>query len=161
WRALTGPQGETIERMADAGARSLDDTRQLLEILNDLAGKRELHESPQMAGITGGDADLAVAWTGKLWSYLGWKGPPASDAIAQVRAQLAKQFDPEQSRRLNKLLIARVFPESLRTERLNLLSRYLTRPVTVRFQVLNPKDETMIWDKAARVAGTILAMRHG
>jgi len=60
WQLLTNEQRASIERLSDAGgARSADDTRQVLEALNDLAGKRELHESPELASISVGDADLA------------------------------------------------------------------------------------------------------
>src|SRR5205823_997333 len=51
----------------------------------------------------------------------------------------------------------RVFPDSLRTARLNLLSLSLWRPVKVRFQVLNAQEAFMIWMKAALMTGLIMA----
>jgi sec-independent protein translocase protein TatC len=88
-------------------------------------------------------------------------GKGEGDTVAELRKQLAaseKLADPaETSRRLNKLLIARVFPESLRKARPSLLTLTTWKPVKVRFQVLNAQESFMIWLKAALVTGLVIA----
>jgi sec-independent protein translocase protein TatC len=157
WRLLDDDQRKTIEDLAKTSGATTHDTRRILEVLNGLAGKRELHQSPELADIAGPDADFAATATSKIRSYLGWKPQAGPDTVTQLREQLGERFDPEQSRRLNKLLIAGVFPESLRKARLNLMSLFLWRPVKVRFQVLNAQEAFMIWMKAALMTGLVLA----
>lgn len=158
WHMLTDEQRQAIEQLAKANAEPKPaDQHLLLSVLNDLAGNQALHEAPELAKLTGPDADFTATWTTRIRGLLGWKPPPASDTVGQLREQLVKQFDPEKSRRLNKLLIARAFPDSLRKARLNLLSLFSWRPVKVRFQVLNAQEAFMIWMKAALLTGLMLA----
>ena len=77
--------------------------------------------------------------------------------LLPICAELTKKFDAETSRRLNKLLIARIFPDSLKRARVNLLTLFTWKPVKVRFQVLNAQEAFMIWIKAALVTGLVLA----
>jgi sec-independent protein translocase protein TatC len=158
WQLLGKEQRRTVERLASAGELPLAaDTKAMLEVLNEVAGQRELHESPEFADIRGPDVDFAITWTNKVLAFFGRQAPPASDTVTAIREQLAERFDAEQSRRLNKLLIARVFPKSLRKARLNLMSLLVWRPVKVRFQVLNAQEAFMIWLKAALTTGLVLA----
>jgi sec-independent protein translocase protein TatC len=157
WKMLDKDQRETITRLASAQDVSPDDLKQVLDILNDLAGNRELHDSPEFAGVAGPDATITSTSMAKIWAYFGRPLPEATDTVAVLRNQLAKQFDAEKSRRLNKLLIASVFPDSLRKARLNLMPLLSWRPVKVRFQVLNAQEAFMIWMKAAIVTGLVLA----
>jgi sec-independent protein translocase protein TatC len=158
WQLLTSEQRSAIERIGKATAPlAADDTRDLLHILNTLAGQREVHESPEFATLSGPDAGFTSNWTAKFWSALGKEQEKGADTAADLRAALLARFDPEASRRLNKLLIARVFPGSLRKARLNLLSLISWRPVRVRFQVLNAQEAFMIWMKAGIVTGLVLA----
>jgi sec-independent protein translocase protein TatC len=158
WQMLSEDQRAVIERLAGQTAPpSDDDFRQLLEILNDLAGRREVHEAEEFAGLTGPDANFTSTWTNRLLAAFGRKPEKQADAVADIRGKLAQGFNAEQSRRLNKLLIARAFPDSLKKARLNLLSLLSWRPVKVRFQVLNAQEAFMIWMKAAIMTGLFLA----
>jgi sec-independent protein translocase protein TatC len=158
WALLTDEQRQTIEKLATSStAMTQEQTSALLDALNHLAGRRELHESSELASVSGPDVDPTRALTNKLAWLFGTKTAAAGDTVSLLRDELKNEFDPEKSRRLNKLLIARVFPESLRTARLNLLSLDSWRQVRVRFQVLNAQEAFMIWMKAALMTGLVIA----
>jgi sec-independent protein translocase protein TatC len=158
WQFLDDDQRKLVSDMAQSGLDlTVDQTAQLLAILNDVASKRELHDSPEFAAISGPDADFASTWLTKLWGKLGYREPSQTDTAAVLRKEISEQFDSEKSRRLNKLLLARVFPDCLRKARLNLIPLLAWKPVKVRFQVLNAQEAFMIWMKAAIVTGLVIA----
>jgi sec-independent protein translocase protein TatC len=158
WELLSEEERGTVERLAKVeGTLDKHGEEKLLAVLNSLADKRELHESEAFAGIRGPDTEFTATWVTRLWEFLGYSPDEGTDTVADLRKKLAERFDPEQSRRLNKLLIAKVFPGSLRAARQNLLSLFSWRPVKVRFQVLNAQEAFMIWMKAAIVTGLVLA----
>ena len=146
--------GQTIERLSKmSGDPTPEEMKQVLAVLNHLAGLRELHESPEFAGVAGPDATATATWATKILALSGLAAGAGQRHGGQLRRELAEQFDAEKSRRLNKLLIAAVFPDSLRKARLNLLPLTAWRPVKVRFQVLNAQEAFMIWMKAALMTG--------
>jgi sec-independent protein translocase protein TatC len=158
WQALTSDEQQTIQSLArESSPLSREQTGQVLKVLNDLAGRPKLHDTPQLKTLTGPDADPSAA----AQSVIGWivntGSIGAGDTVATLRAELAIGPDSEKSRRLNKLLIARVYPESLRKARVNLLTLLSWKPVKVRFQVLNAQEAFMIWLKAALMTGLVLA----
>ena len=120
---------------ASAASPTQEQAAEVLNELNRAAAKPDLHDSPEFKSLPGPDPDL----------------------IADIRKSLANNFDAEQSRRLNKLLISSLFPLELKTARINLLSAFTWRPVKVRFQVLNAQEAFMIWMKAAIVTGLVFA----
>jgi sec-independent protein translocase protein TatC len=161
WQLLDPAQREKLEQMArqpPVSRMPTDDQTLVLGVLNTLAGRPELHQAPELADLHGPDNDFAAALGRTLTALvLGNRQPRGDDTVAQLRAQLAQHPDPQTSRRLNKLLLARLFPEALRKARVNLLSVYAWRPVRVRFQVLNAQEAFMIWMKAALMTGLVLA----
>lgn len=158
WELLSEADQQRIERLAKQ-AEPLTEAQELelVQALNLLADQRDLHESDPFTNISGPDADFTSTWLTRFRALLGYPATKGSDTVAQIRLELAEKFDAEQSRRLNKLLIARVFPDSLRKARLNLLSLFSWRPVKVRFQVLNAQEAFMIWMKAALMTGLVIA----
>lgn len=164
WQLLDRTQHEALKKLATkppAPAATLlpdEDQALVLGVLNTLAGQPKLHEAPELADLRGPDSDFAAALGRTLTALVfGKRQPQGDDTVAQLRAQLEKHNDPETSRRLNKLLLARLFPDALRKARVNLLSVYAWRPVRVRFQVLNAQEAFMIWMKAALMTGLVLA----
>ena len=150
-------QRETTERLAKSNETLPAELHEVLAILNDLAGRREVHELSEFADVAGPDATVTATWMTKVWGQLGRSGPEANDTVAVLRRQLEEKFEAEKSQRLNKLLIAAVFPDALHKARLNLMSLFTWRPVKVRFQVLNAQEAFMIWMKAALVTGLMIA----
>jgi sec-independent protein translocase protein TatC len=158
WELLSPEDRKTVEDLAAAsGDLSSEQIAQLAGVLNTVAGKPELHEAPELANLSGPDADPTASWQSQLLALIGYTGASSTDTVAALRKQLAEKQDESTSRRLNKLLIARMFPESLRKARLNLLALRAWRPVKVRFQVLNAQEAFMIWLKAALVTGLVIA----
>ncbi len=161
WQLLTSEQKKQFEALAKSDAPlTRQQTGQVLAALNTAAGQPELHAAPELANLTGPDADPALAARSSMaWvtSFFGGGILTKEDSVAKLRAELAIAKSAEKSRRLNKLLIARVFPESLRKARVNLLVINVWRPVKVRFQVLNAQEAFMIWLKAALTTGLVLA----
>ena len=104
--------------------------REFLAVLNDLIGKRELHESAEFAKLPGAH----------------------SAAVKEMRDSKTGE-----TARLNKLLLAGEFTDYLRTPRVNLVQFYNWKPVKVRFQVLNAQEAFMIYLKAALLTGVVLA----
>jgi sec-independent protein translocase protein TatC len=158
WQLLNDEQQSFIAEVAQRGhPLTVEQTDRLLGILNDLAGQQELHDSLEFGALTGPDTDITSTWLTNIMSRLGRKEPPKTDTAAVLRSELKEQFDSEKSRRLNKLLLARLFPDCLRKARLNLVPLLAWKPVKVRFQVLNAQEAFMIWMKAAIVTGLVLA----
>jgi len=158
WQLLNEDQRKFVSDMVQSGRElTVDQTTQLLGILNDVAGKPKLHDSTEFAVLTGPDADITSTGLTKFWAMLGYQEPPQTDTAAVLRTELNEQFDSEKSRRLNKLLLARVFPDCLHKARLTLIPLLAWKPVKVRFQVLNAQEAFMIWMKAAIVSGLVLA----
>ena len=158
WELLSAEDKKLVQTLAAAqGGLSADQVAQLAAVLNRVSARRELHEAPEFASLTGPDADPTASWQSKVLALFGYTGASNTDTVADLRKQLAEKYDAEKSRRLNKLLIARVFPDSLRKARLNLLALRAWRPVKVRFQVLNAQEAFMIWLKAALMTGLVVA----
>jgi len=158
WQLLAGEQQHAIESIAGStGPLTKVEQTAILQALNALAGQRELHESPEFAGLTGTDAGLTQTFAVRVAQLFGQKPPATTDTVGQIRTQLAKEFDPEQSRRLNKLLLARVFPSALRTARVNVLPMFAWRPVKIKFQSLSAEEPFMIWMKAGFITGLVVA----
>ena len=82
-------------------------------------------------------ADFASTWLTNFWARFGYQEPPKTDTAALLRSELKQEFDPEKSRRLNKLLLARVFPDSLRRGRVNAIQVFTWRPVKMRSLALD------------------------
>jgi sec-independent protein translocase protein TatC len=161
WELLTPDERKQIESLTKAdGPLSRDQTSRLLTVLNSVAGRPELHAAPELAGLTGPDADPSIAARSSMaWvaTLFGGGVLTKEDTVARLRQELSKDSDSQKSRRLNKLLIARVFPESLKKARIGLVTINVWRPVKVRFQVLNAQEAFMIWLKAALTTGLVIA----
>lgn len=159
WQLLSEEQRQTVQELstgAELPSANVDST--LLQILNSLAGNKALHESTEFAALAGFDSGVTSSITTGFSRLFGkTTQTAATDTVGQIRKQLSKNFDAETSRRLNKLLLARVFPDSLRRGRVNAMQIFTWRPVKVRFQSLDAAEPFMIWMKAAILTGLILA----
>jgi sec-independent protein translocase protein TatC len=130
WQLLSEADRQVVQSVANASdSLPSEQQAQVLRVLNGLAGQRALHESAEFANLTGFDTDLVSSFATSLARLFGRKPAEQTDTIGQIRKQLESRFDPEQSRRLNKLLLARVFPEELRKARVNAVPLFTWRPV--------------------------------
>ncbi|HEX5105913.1 MAG TPA: twin-arginine translocase subunit TatC [Pirellulaceae bacterium] len=158
WKLLPEADRLTLEKLAKVETKFSEEQKaQVAAILNRAAGLKELHETPAFLAIEGPDAgpkDTIQSW---IASLLGFAASAEYNTVGDLRKQLGERFDPEASRRLNKILLSRAFPDALHKTRLNLLTLITWRPVKVRFQVLNAQEAFMIWMKAALVTGLVIA----
>ena len=162
WQLLTEDERQAVESLNSAlsGATeplTKEQQTAVLRVLNSLGGNRELHQSPEFAALTGSDAGLAQTFAARVAQLFGQEPPKTSDTVGSIRTQLEEKFDAQQSRRLNKLLLARVFPSALRTARVNVLPVFAWRPVKIKFQSLSAEEPFMIWMKAGFITGLVLA----
>ncbi|HZL87769.1 MAG TPA: twin-arginine translocase subunit TatC [Pirellulaceae bacterium] len=136
WALLSEANRQTINNLVSASPTLTDSQRrQLVALLNDLAGKPELHDSPEFKPLAGVD----------------------ETTTKEIRSTLAQQFDAEQSRRLNRMLLAGLFPESIRVPQAGRLALYAWKPMDFRFQNLNVQEPFMIWMKAGIMTGIVIA----
>jgi sec-independent protein translocase protein TatC len=149
---------QAIESLAKVETEfTVEQQAQVAATLNRAAGMRELHETPAFVAIEGPDAGRKASFQSWIASLLGFPASAEYNTVADIREQLKEKFDPEASRRLNKILLSRAFSDSLHKTRLNLLTLITWKPVKVRFQVLNAQEAFMIWLKAALVTGLVIA----
>jgi sec-independent protein translocase protein TatC len=135
WQMLSDEEQAELKKLAEAETLAANDRREMLNILNRLTAKPELHGAKEFN-------ELAAARSGvgkELYEEL--KTAPNADA----------------TRRLNKLLLTNFFSDEFRSPRVNLVTFYNWKPVKVRFQVLNAQEAFMIYLKAALLTGVVLA----
>ncbi len=135
WTLLSEDQKKQVRTLSehqgdvDAGGQF-----RLLAMLNSVAGKRELHESAEFQALPSKDETTTKS----------------------LREGLQTNFDREQSRRLNKRLLAAQFPAVIAPPHVAMIPLAAWKPITVRFLVLNAQEAFMIWMKAALVTGLVL-----
>ena len=135
WQQLGEQERKSLRELGEApGELSAAQIGRLVAILNLAAGAKELHDGAEFKNLSGANAE----------------------ATAKIRAGLATQFDPEQSRRLNKWLIAGLFSEDLRAPQVNMVPLKLWKSVKLKLVVLNAQEAFMIWMKAAMVTGIVI-----
>lgn len=135
WKLLSEDQKKQVRALsAHAGDMDAPRVHRLMAVLNSVAGKRELHESAEFQPLPGQD----------------------ETTTKPLRDGLKAKFDPEQSRRLNKLLLAAQFPSVLEPPHVDMIPLAAWKPIKVRFLVLNAQEAFMIWMKAALVTGLVL-----
>ena len=135
WTLLTPDQQKQIRALSEQkGEVDAAGLGKLLAALNSVAGKRELHQSAEFQAPAGKDDPTAKT----------------------IREGLQAKFDAEQSRRLNKLLLARQFPAAIEPPHVPMIPLAAWKPIAVRFLVLNAQESFMIWMKAALVSGLVL-----
>lgn len=77
--------------------------------------------------------------------------------VQRIRSELEENFDADQSRRLNRLLISAAFPQTIEPPRRSVVVLPTWKPIEVRVQSLKPQEAFVIWIKAALVTGVVLA----
>jgi len=136
WQSLSEEQQKQLKDWAKADKPlAAAEQSQFLAMLNEVTAKKELHEAPEFAKLTGVDAKATEA----------------------LRKELAEKDNEDTTRRLYKSLIAGAFGDQFRKPQVNLVTFYNWRPVKVRYQVLNAQEAFMIYLKASLVSGIVLA----
>jgi len=135
WMLLSEDQKKQVRALSDQnGEVDSAGVNRILAILNSVASKRELHDSAEWLELTGQDEVTTKS----------------------IREGLKAKFDREQSRRLNKMLLASQFPSAIEPPHVAMIPLAAWKPIAVRFLVLNAQEAFMIWMKAALVTGLVL-----
>lgn len=112
-----------------------DDRRVLLRAMNRLIEDAKIHESQPFR-------DYA---------------PKDSPAQAMITRHADEGINADDTRRLNRMLLAEAFHKYLAKPQPLVLETPLWKPISVRVQTLNAHEAFMIWLKAAFLAGLVMA----
>lgn len=136
WGLLTDEQRQTVTQLAAKQEPFTPaERRQLVLLLNDLAAQRKLHDSAEFAPLTGVD----------------------EATTKEIRAQLKTTFDADSSRRLNKMLLAGLFGDSIRPPQAGRITVYAWKPFDNTYQNLGVQEPFMIWMKAGIITGLMIS----
>lgn len=139
WKQLSPEQQKSVQQIAKKSSATKSDREELLGVLNVLADNPKVHESKAFKDV--------------LNSF----SSARRKTLDRIRDDVAKANNADESRRLNKLLIAGAFPKFLNTPRVPLVKVPVWRPTEVSLQSLNAQESFMIWLKAGFIAGLIIA----
>ena len=114
-------------------------------MLNQLVEDDQLHQSAEFDGITGSSIGDKVTSTGV-------------EELRDVRDDEENNFSADDSRRINRLLIAAYLDDFVRAPRVNVVKLPTWRPLERKgLQSLRAEEAFMIWIKAALVAGAVFS----
>lgn len=138
WKQMSQDQQESVDRIAEKSSANKDDRDKLLGVLNVLADNSKVHKSKAFAEVA---ADF----------------PKNRKVALKQISEAAASGNADESRRLNKLLIAHAFSDSLNTPRVPLVKVPVWQPTEVSLQALSAHETFMIWLKAGFISGLIIA----
>lgn len=142
WRRLSASQRETVDSVASDSGSEDSDAARIVHLLNNLLEERDLHKTKAIENIKSFSDSLSR------------KGV---DELRDKRDKQPEEFTADDSRRLNRFLIAAHFDDYLHPPRMNVVELPTWRPVEKRLQALNAQEAFMIWIKAALVAGAVIS----
>jgi len=142
WQRLASTEKQFLRNLAAEEESEKSQRVRLIRILNTLIEDDQLHRAKPLEQISSfGDRDIA-------------KGVKA---LRTQRNEQPDDFTADDSRRLNRLLIAAYFRDYLHPPRRNVVELPTWKPVEKRLQSLRAEEAFMIWLKAALVAGAVLS----
>ena len=134
----------TLSRLSN----TLPDRDRLVALLNRLIDNPALHQSPAFQSM----------FSETPWSWGQLLVPQSENQLAKMKQQVdAHAEDAALSRRLNRLLVAGVFPQQIATPTIDLQRLEVWQNITEGTQALSPHEVFMVWIKAAIITGLILA----
>ena len=145
---LFSPEEQVLVRDF-SGKEQLDETEmeQLAAIFNRLLSRRELSQSPAFV-----DVFAPPSAASKLLL-----GTTDENPLRQMRTALESKFDEDANRRLNRALLAFVFPSELQPLKAELVPLQTWRQIDTKPQALSVLEPFMIWMKAGIISGIILS----
>ncbi len=139
WKRLSNEQQQTLTELAKKEQPAADDARTVAGVLNELVNQPDMHEAPELQTVESGD------------KYM-------DNALAELRMQTESgELSDANARRLNRLLLAAVFPDYLARPRVRLVDLPFWKPVDIKVQALGASEAFMIWMKAAFIAGLVIS----
>jgi sec-independent protein translocase protein TatC len=135
WKMLSTEQREFFTRLAQKKSATEAERKGVLAALNDLIDDPKLHKTAPFDELEGA-SELTTEW---------------------LRTSLEKDFDADQSRRLNKLLVADSFTEVIRPTQILTVNVRHWKKAEITLQALGAHEVFMIWMKAGGIVGLIIA----
>ena len=157
WNSLTTEQQDRLKEVSSSKELDERGVQDTLDILNALAGKRELHESDAFRDIKIKSRRQFNLWSPATWSMQDPSVEPRQNTVDVLRERANGKEDPALTRRLNKLLIAEVFPDHLHRPQKKFVQLPIWKPTEIRVQSLGAHEAFMIWLKAGFVSGLVFA----
>ena len=157
WDALTPEQQERLRQLGSSAEIDEQGIKDTVEILNALASNPKLHESDAFGEIEIQSRRQFNVWSPATWTMADPSVEPRQHTVDVLRERAKKNPDPTLSRRLNKLLIAEVFPDHLQRPQKKFVQLPIWKPTNIRVQSLGAHEAFMIWLKAGFVSGLVFA----
>ena len=139
-----------IRRLANMDAKTVTSTErgQMVDALNFLIDKPAIHQH----------AAFQSMMIQPDWSYSQLFKSERANQLALMKIKVDEDpEDEELSRRLNRLLVARVFPGQIESPTIDLVPIAIWQNITEGTQALSPHEVFMVWIKAAIVTGLVLS----
>lgn len=155
---LTQEERDRLTEIAATDSPTAAQRQQLLDVLDRLAQSDDLYSDAQME-----EAYAGVVPSGE--GFMGWytrltrsfSAPQREDAAQGLRRRLQTQDDPEQRRRLQRLLISRSLAPDLAPVRAELAELEVWESTKMTAQALKVEEVFMVWLKAALIAGVVFS----
>lgn len=146
---LDDQQIELVKTLAATdGAGTMQDA---LAVMNTLANDPSLVDGPLQTHM-----DEVIAQITDLEANTRVK-----ESIREMQKRISGESSAEQkaslTRRLNRFVLCRIFPEYLRTPRPATIEIPVWKKIDIKVQTLNAHEAFMIWLKAAVIAGFVMA----
>ena len=153
WKRLSSEQQAFVREVADTKQSTQEQRRQLVGILNEVIEDAALHKEESFEDITS---------FGKspILKLIGEDANSIQNSVAAMRAKrddAPSDFSADDSRRLNRILIATYFDSYLEPPRRNVVEVPTWKPVDKRLQSLRAEETFMIWIKAALLTGAVVS----
>lgn len=147
WELIPPADQAVIERIGRAAEATASDLSEITRILNGVMSRAELNQSAAFA------AHLAAPSEAARWLL----GSTERNPLHEMAVALQSQPDDDTTRRLNRALLAIVFPQELQPLRQELIPLQIWREVNVQPQALSVIEPFMIWMKAGIICGLVLS----
>jgi sec-independent protein translocase protein TatC len=147
WDLLTDTERTMVRRLAKDETSSATEVEDIAAMFNRLLGLRELNQAPAYADLLAPPSSTAKLLLGST----------EENPLQLMADALTRNFDDDANRRLNRALLAYVFPNELQPLKAELVPLQTWRQVNTQPQALSVVEPFMIWMKAGIISGIVLA----
>jgi len=147
WSLFSPEEQATVREFSAKSQLESDELEKLATIFSRLLSQRELNQSPAFA-----DVFAPPSTASKLLL-----GSTDENPLLQMRTALEGKFDEDANRRLNRALLAFVFPNELQPLKAELVPLQTWRQIDTKPQALSVLEPFMIWMKAGIITGIVLS----
>jgi len=147
WSLFSPDEQATIREFSAKSQLEPGELEKLATIFSRLLSQRELNQSSAFA-----DVFAPPSTASKLLL-----GSTDENPLLQMRTALESKFDEDANRRLNRALLAFVFPNELQPLKAELVPLQTWRQIDTKPQALSVLEPFMIWMKAGIITGIVLS----